>query len=320
VEMHPTTGLDRRHASLLVAVLVLVNAAAIWGQAGWALEHIVPDGWDWWAGLAISLGFAAALELIGVFLAMMADESEARDLPSGGVRLASYAVGLFSGGLNFSHFLGVTFAAACAFGFLSAVSPFLWGIYARVRRGRPVAPSRRFWHPVRSVELIRLMAWEGIASELDGIRALATPVKPALTHVASPLRVFAGPHSIPGPAVAPEPLWFPKPQPEPEVRPVPQPSEPERVTPGPAEKPAAPERGPERRSHTVHMRMGKALSGPDLKADAVALVRAEGLSNAQLAKRYTPELPTWRAREFVSEARKPGVVSVNGHRPDVTIP
>jgi hypothetical protein len=107
-------------------------------------------------------------------------------------------------------------------------------------------------------------------------RLVPAPAAPVPARV--PVRVFAGPHSIPGPAVAPEPLC------------------------------------------TVHMRMGKALSGPDLKADAVALVRAEGLSNAQLAKRYTPELPTWRAREFVSEARKPGVASVNGHRPDVTIP
>jgi hypothetical protein len=157
---------------VLIPVLLLVNAAAIWGQAGWALDHIVPAGWDWRAGLALSLAFAAAIELIGVYLADAADQLDALGLPAGGVRLGSYAVGLVSGGLNFTHWAG-NLSAAVAFGLLSAVSPFLWGIAARIRRGRPVAPSRRFWHPKRSYELIRFMAWEGIADESDAIRAMA---------------------------------------------------------------------------------------------------------------------------------------------------
>lgn len=163
---------SRRSTALLIGILLLVNSAAIWGQAGWALEHIVPAAWDWRAGLALALGFAAALELIGVFLATMADEAEARHQPAGGIRLGSYAVGLVSGALNLSHW-GVWTAAAAAFGFLSAVSPFLWGIYSRVRRGRPIAPSRRFWHPVAAVRLIRHMAWHGLTDELAAIEALA---------------------------------------------------------------------------------------------------------------------------------------------------
>jgi hypothetical protein len=163
---------SRRSTALLIGILMLVNSAAIWGQAGWALEHIVPARWDWRAGLALALGFAAALELIGVFLATMADEAEARHQPAGGIRLGSYAVGLVSGALNLSHW-GVWTAAAAAFGFLSAVSPFLWGIYSRVRRGRPIAPSRRFWHPVSAVRLIRHMAWHGLTDELAAIEALA---------------------------------------------------------------------------------------------------------------------------------------------------
>jgi hypothetical protein len=163
---------SRRSTALLIGILMLVNSAAIWGQAGWALEHIVPARWDWRAGLALALGFAAALELIGVFLATMADEAEARHQPAGGIRLGSYAVGLVSGALNLSHW-GVWTAAAAAFGFLSAVSPFLWGIYSRVRRGRPIAPSRRFWHPVSAVRLIRHMAWQGLTDELAAIEALA---------------------------------------------------------------------------------------------------------------------------------------------------
>jgi hypothetical protein len=167
---------SRRSTALLIGILMLVNSAAIWGQAGWALEHIVPARWDWRAGLALALGFAAALELIGVFLATMADEAEARHQPAGGIRLGSYAVGLVSGALNLSHW-GVWTAAAAAFGFLSAVSPFLWGIYSRVRRGRPIAPSRRFWHPVAAVRLIRFMAWHGLTDELAAIEALAESAK-----------------------------------------------------------------------------------------------------------------------------------------------
>jgi hypothetical protein len=169
----PTAGTrGRRALALLVPVLVLVNSAAIWGQAGWALEHIAPAGWDWTADLALALGFAAAIELIGVFLATAADEAEAAGQPAGGIRLGSYAVGIVSGALNLSHWAGASVAAALAFGFMSAVSPFLWGVWARVRRGRPVAPSRRFWHPRRSVSLIRHMAWYGIVDESDAITDL----------------------------------------------------------------------------------------------------------------------------------------------------
>lgn len=186
--MTTETIVSRRSKALLIGILLLVNSAAIWGQAGWALKHIVPVGWDWRAGLALSLGFAAALELIGVFLATMADEAEARHQPAGGIRLGSYAVGLVSGLLNVSHW-GVVTAAAAAFGFLSAVSPFLWGIYSRVRRGRPIAPSRRFWHPVRSVRLIRHMAWHGLTDELAAIGAMAEDGTPAARPEREPVRL-----------------------------------------------------------------------------------------------------------------------------------
>jgi len=157
---------------VLVPILVVVNAAAVWGQTGWALDHIVDELWIFAVQLTLSLLFSFAIESIGVYLAMMADAAEEMGLPSGGKRLASYAVGLFSGTLNFSHFLSVSFAAAVAFGFLSAISPFLWGIYASVKRGQPVAPSRRFWHPKRSIALLRYAAWEGIADEDEALRLM----------------------------------------------------------------------------------------------------------------------------------------------------
>jgi hypothetical protein len=204
---------------------------------------------------------------------------------------------------------------------------FIWAKWVGLGSVAAVSGAVSYWHLSSVLHSWGYgpLSWFGPLA-VDGLMVMSTvvlarmvpaPAAPVPTRV--PVRVFAGPHSIPGPAVAPEPLWFPKPQPEPEVQPVPQPSEPERVTPGPAEKPAAPKREPERRPQAVYMRMGRELSGAALKTDAVALVRAEGLSNAQLAGRYTPPLPAWRAREFVSEARKPVLERVNGRRPDVTV-
>lgn len=169
--------MNRRGRWALLPVLLLVNGAAVWGQAGWALEHIVPASWSksGYAPLTLALAFAAAIELIGVFLSLSADDAEDRGLPSGGIRLGSYAIGLVSGTLNYSHWDG---AAAIAFALLSAISPFLWGINSRVNRARPIAPSRRFWHPVRSVALIRHMAWEGIALEAEGIADMAARALP----------------------------------------------------------------------------------------------------------------------------------------------
>lgn len=165
--------MNKQTRTALFAVLVLVNSAAIWGQTGWALDHIVPEHTDFRAALALSLGFAAALELTGVVLALLADAAEVNHTPAGGIRLGSYAMGLASGALNLSHW-GLN-AAGIAFAFLSALSPFLWGIRARVRRGAPAAPSRRFWHPLRSIVLIRYMAWEGIATEDEALERWVTP-------------------------------------------------------------------------------------------------------------------------------------------------
>lgn len=179
----------RASGAALLMTLLLVNAAAIWGQAGWALSHIsekiIPQEWAYAAGfgIALAIGFAMAIEGVGVFLALSADEADEVGLPAGGVRLASYAWGFFvSGGLNLSHW---SFGAAgIAFAALSAISPLLWGVRARIRRGRSIAPSRRFWHPIRSIALIRAMAWEGIATEEEGIAHLngqtpdSTPVPP----------------------------------------------------------------------------------------------------------------------------------------------
>jgi hypothetical protein len=49
----------------LLVPLVLVNAAAVYGQAGWALQHLA-------GGLVVALLFAAAVESIGIYLSLEA--------------------------------------------------------------------------------------------------------------------------------------------------------------------------------------------------------------------------------------------------------
>lgn len=168
----------REGRGVLVLVLVLVNSAAVWGQTGWFLDNATAPEWWPWVALAVAIGLAASLELIGVYCAQMADRSEAKNMPAGGTRFFSYVAGIVSGILNFSHWWHTGAAAALTFGLLSAVSPFLWGIWSRVNRGRPVAPSRRLWHPKRSIKLIRHMAWQGIVDETEAIWDMEAPTGP----------------------------------------------------------------------------------------------------------------------------------------------
>lgn len=158
---------------LLVLILLLVNTAATVGQSGWFLDNVTGTfGLLPYVALGLAVVIGAVLEMIGAYLATMADALDAQRLPSGGVRAGSYGVGLLIGALNFAHWWANGWQASVSLGFLSAISPFLWGIYARVRRGTPTAPSRRLWHPFRSFTLVRFMAWEGIASEEEGVIAL----------------------------------------------------------------------------------------------------------------------------------------------------
>jgi hypothetical protein len=183
--------------------------------------------------------------------------------------------------------------------------------------GLPAAVSGAvsYWHlsSVLHTWNYGLLSWFGPLA-VDGLMVMSTVVLarsaavPAPTLPRTPRRVYAGPE----PLAFPEPKPMPVPeQPAPEVHPVtpPQPSPPEHVRPA---KPA----GPERRPQGVHVRDGRELRGPELEADAVALVRTRGLSNADLAVRYDPPLKSRKAEEFGAKARRPA----NGHVPQVRIP
>jgi len=155
----------------LAVPLVLVNAAAVWGQAGWALTNITHGGIF---GLIVAVLFALAVESIGVYLAFESHLALMADQAAGLLRVGSYAVGALAGALNFLHFREQSLATGIVFGALSAVSPWLWAIYSRARnrvrlaeldlvdqRGVKLSTSRKLWHPVRSMRVISWAAWEG---------------------------------------------------------------------------------------------------------------------------------------------------------------
>lgn len=168
-----------RGRAFLVVPLVLVNLAAVWGQAGWAFENITTGGWP---GLIVSILFAAAVESIGVYLAWESHESLMADQASAQLRLGSYAIGVLAGVLNFLHFSAQSFATGIAFGALSAISPWLWAIWSRARnrarlaelglvdvRGVKLSTARKLWHPLKSVRVLSWAAWEGITDPLEAV-------------------------------------------------------------------------------------------------------------------------------------------------------
>lgn len=167
-----------RRAGALILPLLLVNAAALYGQAGWAYDHL-GRGWVI-AGL-----FAAAVESIGIYLAyeahaaMMAGDASAR------LRLGSYLIGALVGVLNYAHFAGPAYSpnpVALTFGLLSSISPWLWAIRSRslnrdrLRELGQVDPRAvRFsilrWalFPIRTGRAFRGAVWAGIVQPAEAV-------------------------------------------------------------------------------------------------------------------------------------------------------
>lgn len=156
---------------LLTIPLVLVNGAAVWGQGGWAYEHITNRG-DY--AILIAILFALAVECTGAYLAWEAHEARMADRAFVGLQLFSYAVGLFAGVLNYNHFADTNITQAWTFGVMSALSPWLWGVYSRAQnterldalglvdaRGVKLSMARKLLWPHRSWDVLRWAAWEG---------------------------------------------------------------------------------------------------------------------------------------------------------------
>lgn len=189
-----------RAAALLVP-LVLVNASAIFGQAGWAFDHLVSATFraeHLTTAVLVSVLFAGAVESIGVYLAWEAHSALMADQAAGLLRMGSYAVGLLVGTLNYLHFAGdggSPTAQAVTFGALSSLSPWLWAIRSRsLNRGRlaelglidergvKLSSNRKLWHPWRSIGVMSWAAWAGVtnpAAAVAGWTAYAAEKKTA---------------------------------------------------------------------------------------------------------------------------------------------
>jgi hypothetical protein len=117
--------------AVLVTPLVLVNAAAVYGQVQWATVNLTAGS----IGLAVL--FALTVESIAVYLAYEAHAALLAGDASFRLRAASYLAAGLVGVLNYSHFAGPGLrptAAALAFGALSSISPWLWSIRSRSLR------------------------------------------------------------------------------------------------------------------------------------------------------------------------------------------
>ena len=170
----------------LLLPLVLVNAAAVWGQAGWAYERVTPRlVTEITARLVLSLLFALSIESIGVYLSWEAHMARMNNEAAELLQAGAYSVGALAGWLNFDHWHqpGGDNSAAIVFALLSAISPWLWAVWSRARnrarlaelgmtdpRGVKLSTSRKLWHPILSLRVVRWAAWSG---ETSPTRAVA---------------------------------------------------------------------------------------------------------------------------------------------------
>ena len=162
-----------RRAAALAVPLLLVNGWAVYGQAAWAYEHLLPSK-------VAAVLFAVTVESIAVYLAYEARSALLAGDSSFRLRMASYAAALAAGAMNYSHYAPAwdePSSAALIFGVLSALSPWLWAIRTRSQRrgdlraaglvdARAAHFSAARWlhFPVRTWRALR---WSIDASEQD---------------------------------------------------------------------------------------------------------------------------------------------------------
>jgi hypothetical protein len=294
----------------LIAPLVLVNSAAVYGQAGWAYDHL----FHYWA---LAVLFATALESIGVYLAAEAHAALMAGDASARLRLSSYAVGTLIGSLNYAHFASPGYRPnplALTFGLLSSISPWLWSIRSRslnrdrLRELGQVDPRAvRFsvlrWalFPLRTWRAFRAAVWAGTVQPAEAVAA--EDRRQAIRYVSRLRRPALAPaEPVPAPSVEPVParwMWVaPAPlaieaapggaaspqDPEPdgveEPEPVPAPSNGKRRPPVPdrriLRRLTDPEAVPRRSDNTVPVRLVEDLFGAR-QDRAVRLLQEAGL-------------------------------------------
>lgn len=194
-----------RATVIAVAPLVVVNALAVYGQLAYAMEHIAPEAWLLPARVALSIGFAAAVESVALYVGwhahdalLLRSHSTARAL-----RRWSFVIAACVAAMNYAHFAlpGMKpTAAAVAFGMLSLLSPWMWGLHSRraariqllkERRvddaGAEFSSTRKRAFPIRSLKAYRwsidhnitdpVAAWDGYHGRVQPLD-VPVPVPP----------------------------------------------------------------------------------------------------------------------------------------------
>lgn len=187
---------------LMYLPLLLVNAAAVYGQVAFFYESVAPGNWAIPGKLALSILIAAAIESIAVYVGWHAHDALLMKASATAARLrrASYLLALIVGAINYAHFAGKgglfdPTAASVAFGLLSLLSPWLWGLHTRRAQhvqltkegaidvaGATFSAERIWAFPIRAWGARRWSidnyvtdpqtAWDGYNAHLDQVRAV----------------------------------------------------------------------------------------------------------------------------------------------------
>ncbi|MGI5153473.1 hypothetical protein ACQEVC_45340 [Plantactinospora sp. CA-294935] len=118
-----------------VLPLLLINGGAAYAQAGFAYDDVAPNVWNVPSKLAFALAFSAALESVAVYVQWHAHDALLLKAYGTAARLrrSAWLIAAVVGAINYAHFadgLKPT-PAAIAFGMLSLLSPWLWGLHTR---------------------------------------------------------------------------------------------------------------------------------------------------------------------------------------------
>jgi hypothetical protein len=179
-----------------VAPLLVVNALAVYGQLAYAYESIAPHAWPVLFRVLLAIGFATATESVALYVQwhahdalLLKSHATARQL-----RRWSFLIAAVMGALNYSHFaprLAHPTAAAIAFGLLSLLSPWMWGLHTRraarvqllkERRadegGAEFSSERRRAFPVHTWRARRYSIWNNIPDPKDAWVGYVASIQP----------------------------------------------------------------------------------------------------------------------------------------------
>lgn len=198
--------------------LLIVNAAAVFGQFQWAMTDIAGDDWALGGKIALAALIAGGAESIAITVGWYAHDALLNKWTSTAARLrrGSYAIAAIIGGINYWHFAGEGLKptpAAVLFAICSIMSPILWGLRSRRAHrlqlrdegvvdclGAVFSAERFRAFPIRTVKARRwsiehnvtdpVAAWVGYNAERDA-RRTSRPVKSGRAQV-DPSRVQSG--------------------------------------------------------------------------------------------------------------------------------